>query len=450
MTKLGNNIRLRFAPSPTGMLHLGGARTALFNWIVARQAGGKFLLRMEDTDQKRSKKEFEESILDGLRWLGLDWDEDVVFQSKRKSRHIEVAQDLLAKGLAYYCVCPPDYDGKIVAQKGPCACRDRQESSGALRLKRPLEGSTSFHDLVYSDVEVSNEELDDMVLLRQNGDSTYLLGVAVDDHDMGVTHVVRGVDHLTNTMRQLQILKALNWDAPVYAHLPLIHGEDGKKLSKRHGACNVLEFRDLGFIPESMWNVLARMGWGLKDKEHLTIAEILELFDVHSLSKSSARFDMKKLQHFNQYHMQQLPADRLLQYSQEFKRIDFTPDEEEKAKALMPLIAQRAKTLHDIADGLAIFKRPEQYHELSQEGLEVVQKYLEFCEGVEWVGPALEAKCREFAVSVDLKLVKVAQPLRLAITGSLVSPPVFSLMEALGKNEIQERVRQYAQACKSE
>ena len=448
MTKLSTPMRLRFAPSPTGALHLGGARTALFNWLIARQQGGSFYIRMEDTDKKRSLKEFEDNILEGLSWLGLHWDGDVVYQSHRKERHKEVAQHLLDQGSAYYCECPPASESNANS-KTPCSCRNATLDSGAVRLKRPLEGSTIFQDVVYGSVEVSNAELDDMVLLRANGDPTYLLGVAVDDFDMGITHVVRGVDHLTNTTRQMQIFHALGWPTPIYVHLPLIHGEDGKKLSKRHGACNVLEFRELGFIPEGICNALVRMGWGSKGDETLACEQMLQLFDMNSLSKSSARFDMKKLYHFNQYHMQRTAPEKLLAQI-DLSHLSLNEHQMQQAQQLIPSMIQRAKTLTEIAQGLKVLTKPDNYSEVQLEGMSAAKSFLERSEAIDWRADTLEALCRTCAEELGVKLIFIAQPLRMALTGALVSPPVFQLLETLGKKEVNERFQRYEEASKSQ
>jgi glutamyl-tRNA synthetase len=306
-------IRVRFAPSPTGLLHIGGVRTALFNYLFAKHHGGEFLLRIEDTDKARSTPQAVQVILDGLAWLGLDHDGQTVFQSAREARHVEVARQLLAEGKAYYCYCTPDElremrEAAQAAGKPPRydgSWRDRNPAeappgiSPAIRLRAPQTGETVLEDLVQGSVRVGNAELDDMILLRSDGTPTYLHAVVVDDHDMGITHVIRGDDHLTNTFRQIQIFNACGWDLPNFAHIPLIHGADGAKLSKRHGAVSVLEFREQGFLPEALCNYLLRLGWGHGDAEFLTRAEQIELFDLGGVGRAASRMDYAKLTHLN-------------------------------------------------------------------------------------------------------------------------------------------------------
>lgn len=433
------SVRVRFAPSPTGFLHIGGARTALFNWIFARQNKGAFLLRVEDTDSERNNPEFLQSILEGLTWLGLTWDEDVVYQSQRKERHQTVARTLYEQGGAYYCVCPPGQQQGESAQLA-CACRDKTLTEGALRVRRPLEGSTEFSDEVYGNICVQQEELDDMVILRANGDPTYTLCSVVDDYDMNITHVIRGVDHLTNTARQLQITRLLSWPQPVFAHLPLIHGQDGKKLSKRHGAVNVFEYKDAGFLPEAMQNAFIRMGWGLADHEFMNGADMLKLFSLSSVGKSKAQFAKDKLDHYNRAHMTALPGDDILHRVEEYMPTSLTSEDRAVAQALLPEIIKRSVTLIDVAEALTVLSPPQSYDvDVTEEMRARVCAVLEAC--VSWTAQNLEETFRTYAKENSCKLVQLAQPLRVLLTGKTVSPPVFLLMEALGKDAVWERVR---------
>lgn len=433
-----HSVRVRFAPSPTGFLHIGGARTALFNWVFAKQHGGSFLLRVEDTDTERNTPEFLQSILDGLMWLGLVWDEGIVYQSERKERHKAVAMMLYKQGGAYYCACPPSQ--QAAEDQPPCACRHKALTEGALRLRRPLEGSTQFVDKVYGDVCVQQEQLDDLVLLRSNGDPTYILCCVVDDHDMNISHVIRGVDHLTNTARQLQITKMLSWPQPVFAHLPLIHGQDGKKLSKRHGAVNVFEYKQAGFLPEAMRNAFIRMGWGHADREVISDEEVRRLFSLESVGKSKAQFAKDKLDHYNRAHMAVVPVETLLKRVEEHRPRPLTDEERAMARALLPEIIKRSTTLVDAAEALDVFSKPTQYAvEVTDEERTRVCAVLESC--VSWVAQDLEATFRAYAKEHACKLVHLAQPLRVLLTGKPVSPPVFLLMEVLGKDAVWERLR---------
>ena len=448
-----SKVRVRFAPSPTGDLHIGGARTALFNWVFARQHQGQFLLRIEDTDQKRCTEEYKHSILNGLRWLGLDWDEEPVYQSRRKDRHLEVAHDLLSKGLAYYCVCPPQAatpPEEKSQNTAPCPCREAGHVSGALRLKRPLKGTLSCKDVVYGSVEVEYAQLDDMVLVRSNGMPTYMLCVVVDDYDMGITHIIRGVDHLTNTLRQMLLWQAMDWEMPECAHLPLIHGQDGKKFSKRHGAVSVIEYQKLGFLPDAVCNALMRMGWGHDDTELVTKEEAVSIFSLASVGKSKAQFDLKKLYHYNQHYMANMPTEILLEILKNYTSDPFDEDFINKAKQIFPEIVKRVKTLHECAEALQVLHAPKAYLEhVEDDAINMVRDVLLSCE--KWESDALEASFREYCLTHDCKLVAVAQPLRVLITGKKVSPPIFLVMSVLGLQEVMERIKQYEeQASKSE
>lgn len=455
----------RFAPSPTGYLHLGGARTALFNWLFARHHGGKALLRIEDTDHKRSTQDAIDKILEGLDWLGLDYDEPPVFQSQRADRHREVALALLEAGHAYKCFAtteeleamraeqrankqPQRYDGRW---------RDRDPADApdgtpfVVRLKTPTEGETVIKDAVQGEVRVANAEIDDYVLLRADGTPTYMLAVVVDDHDMGCTHIIRGDDHLNNAFRQLPIIKAMDqieggWPEPVYAHVPLIHGQDGAKLSKRHGAVGVEAYRDeLGVLPEALFNYLIRLGWGHGDKEEFTRQEAIELFDLDGVGKSSSRFDLKKLLNLNGHHIREADDERLARLVA--PEIGAGTDIALLAKA-MPVLKMRAKDTHELAEGAAfLFKqRPLEMSEkasslLDDEGrqrLKLVSERLKSENS--WTIEALEATTKALSEELELGLGKLAQPMRAALTGTTTSPGIFDVLVLLGREESLARI----------
>lgn len=462
----------RFAPSPTGFLHIGGARTALFNWLYARHKGGKFLLRIEDTDRARSTPEAIEAILDGLGWLGLHADEDPVYQFSRRNRHAEVAQQLLKDGKAYHCYASqeelaemretaraegrqPGYDGRW---------RDRDPSGApdgvtpVVRFRSPDEGETIVDDAVQGKVRFANKQLDDMVLLRADGTPTYMLSVVVDDHDMGVTHAIRGDDHLTNAARQTQLFEAIGWRPPVYAHIPLIHGPDGKKLSKRHGALGVEAYRDMGYLPEALLNYLMRLGWGHGDHEILPIEEAIRLFDLDGIGKGAARFDFAKLGAFNGHYIREATDRHLVDATRPFieERIGRTAKEDEltRLEEVMHALKLRARTLLELADGAEfLFKiRPLEMSEKAARILDddartvlgALKPALERAE--DWSVDALEATVKAFAEERELKLGKVAQPLRAALTGSTVSPGIFDVLAVLGREESLGRIAEQANA----
>lgn len=434
---MSGKVRVRFAPSPTGDLHIGGARTALFNWIFAKQNKGDFLLRIEDTNAEKNRSDMVQSILDGLAWLGLEWDEPLVYQSHNKARHQEVAYELLANGKAYYCDCPIDAEDKT-----KCSCRDAGKRQGAVRFKRPLQGKTFFQDVVYGRVEVGNELLDDMVILRTNGAPTYMLSVVVDDFDMSITHVVRGVDHLTNTLRQMLIIEAMGWPLPTFVHLPLIHGADGKKLSKRHGAVGLFEYRDQGFLPNALENALMRMGWGHADTEFVTKQEVLSFFSWDDVGKSKANFDIKKLYHYNQHYMVSMLAQDLLKAVQPFLQGALTQESTQQALLLIPEVVKRCKTLKEVAESLQILWAPETFIEdVSSEVIQDIKSVLATCQM--WNSPTLEEAFRHFCDQKSCKLVHIAQPLRILLTGKKVSPPVFLIMEILGQESVASRIDFY-------
>ncbi len=467
----------RFAPSPTGFLHIGGARTALFNWLFARHHGGKALLRIEDTDKARSTTEAIDAILDGLDWLGLDYDEAPVFQSERAARHAEVANRLLEAGHAYRCYATSEELEQMRAEqraaKKPLRYdgrwRDRdpseapEEAPFVVRLKTPTDGSMVIEDKVQGRVEVKNAEIDDYILLRSDGSPTYMLAVVVDDHDMGVTHVIRGDDHLNNAFRQLPIYRAMQeieggWDDPVYAHIPLIHGADGAKLSKRHGAMGVDAYRDeLGLLPEAVANYLLRLGWGHGDQENFTREEAIALFDLPAVGKSPSRFDFKKLANMNGQYMREADDARLADLAApRIAALEPSFDPASHRGLLieaMPALKARAKNLDELAAGaLFLFRqRPLPMDEkagalLQGEGagelLPDVAERLDACS--EWAIEPLEAELKSMAEERELGLGKIAQPLRAALTGQSTSPGIFDVLVLLGREESLARIREGA------
>jgi glutamyl-tRNA synthetase len=461
---------LRFAPSPTGYLHIGGARTALFNWLYARHAGGIFRLRIEDTDRARSTPEAIAAILGGLEWMGLDWDGDTVFQFVRAGRHREVAEEMLAQGRAYRCYATTEEldamraeqraAGKPVRYDG--RWRDREPSPAeagrpfVVRLKAEQDGQTIVRDLVQGDVTFANNTLDDMILLRSDGTPTYMLAVVVDDHDMGITHVIRGDDHLANTPRQMQIIKAMGWDVPVYGHVPMIHGPDGAKLSKRHGALAVEAYRDMGYLPEAMRNYLLRLGWSHGNDEIIPTRQAVEWFTVENIGRSPARFDTKKLDSINAHYMRETDDGALAKEVAALQaRLDPARALDDKAlarlTAAMPGLKERAKTLVEIAEGAdflytdgprALDAGAEKL--LGPEARTVLGKLVPLLDAAEWSAAALEEAVRTFAAAEGLKLGQVAQPIRAALTGKAASPPIFELLAVLGREESIVRLRTYS------
>jgi glutamyl-tRNA synthetase len=461
----------RFAPSPTGFLHIGGARTALFNWLYARHYGGTMLLRIEDTDRERSTKAAIDAILDGLSWLGLEWDGDVVYQFSRASRHREVAEELLAKGMAYRCYATPEElakmreqaraEGRTRLYDGRWRDRDPGDApSGmkpAIRLKAPLTGETVVEDQVQGRVTWQNENLDDLVLLRSDGNPTYMLAVVVDDHDMGVTHIIRGDDHLTNAARQTQIYQALGWTVPVMAHIPLIHGPDGSKLSKRHGALGVDAYRAMGYLPAAMRNYLVRLGWAHGDQEIFSTEEMIAAFDLPAIGRSPARFDFAKLESLNGHYIRQTPdADLLAEIERILPHIaggqklaaKLTPELRTKFLAAMPGLKERAKTLVDlvVSAGFIFADRPLTLDDkaaavMTGEARSLLGELSDVLGAVEpWSAAATEEVVRSFSDRKGIKLGGVAQPLRAALTGKTTSPPIFDVLEVLGKGESLARI----------
>jgi glutamyl-tRNA synthetase len=459
-------IRTRFAPSPTGLLHIGGARTALFNYLFSRHHGGQFLLRIEDTDRERSTDAATQVILEGLDWLGLTPDEPPVYQSTRAARHAEVALQMLEQGRAYRCYCTADElkqmreqavaEGRSPRYDGRWRDRDPAEAppgiKPAIRLKAPREGETVVDDLVQGPVRVANAEMDDLIILRSDGTPTYLHAVVVDDHDMAITHVIRGDDHLTNTFRQIQIYQAMGWDMPRFAHIPLIHGADGAKLSKRHGAVSVLEFREQGFLPEALCNYLLRLGWAHGDEEILDRVKAIALFDVDGVGRGAARMDYAKLTHVNGVYIRGADDARLTE--DVLRRLAHRHDlalgarAAERIRALIPHLKERAKTLVELADAASFLAHPlplplepKAAALLTPEARIMLRDLAGALEAVGFSVTEIDAALRGFAEATGKKLGQVAQPLRAALTGSTVSPGIDAVLAALGKEEALARIR---------
>jgi glutamyl-tRNA synthetase len=454
-------VRVRFAPSPTGLLHIGGARTALFNLLFARHHGGEFLLRIEDTDRERSTEEATKVILEGLEWLGLRHDGQTVFQSQRAARHAEVAREMVAKGSAYHCYLSAD-ELKAMREATPnlrirSPWRDRNPAEApagvapAIRLKAPREGETVIDDLVQGTVRVANAELDDMIILRSDGTPTYQHAVVVDDHDMAITHVIRGDDHLTNAFRQAQIYDAMGWERPRFAHIPLIHGEDGKKLSKRHGAVSVLEFQEQGYLPEAVCNYLLRLGWAHGDVELLDRDEAVRLFDLDGVGRGAARMDYAKLAHVNAHWLKQRDDGWLA--GEVARRLVGRPGLSlgtaaiHRFRALMPALKERAKTLVELADaaaflahGLPLPMVPKAEALLTAENRMMLRGAGAALAASDFSVAGIDAALRGFAEAQGVKLGQVAQPLRAALTGSNVSPGIDAVLVALGREEALARI----------
>jgi len=462
----------RFAPSPTGFLHIGGGRTALFNWLYARRFGGKMLLRIEDTDRERSTAAAIAAIIEGLTWLELSWDGDIVFQFSRAARHRQIAEQLLAAGKAYHCYATPEEltamreaarrEGRSKLYDGRWRDRDPSEAppgvKPVIRLKAPQTGETVIEDQVQGRVVWQNSDLDDLVLLRSDGTPTYMLAVVVDDHDMSITHIIRGDDHLTNGARQKHIYEALGWNVPNMAHIPLIHGPDGSKLSKRHGALGVDAYRAMGYLPAAMRNYLVRLGWAHGDQEIFSTEEMIAAFDLAAIGRSPARFDFAKLESLNGHYMRATTdadllaaLERLLPHiagGQELAS-KMTPALRNKLLAAMPGLKERAKTLVELFDASRFLwaNRPIDLDDkakamLTPEAKSVIAAVLpQFEAGGDWTPAAIEANVRAFADKAGLKLGAVAQPLRAALTGRTTSPPIFDVLAVLGRDESLARLR---------
>jgi glutamyl-tRNA synthetase len=470
-----DQIVTRFAPSPTGFLHIGGARTALFNWLYARARAGRMLLRIEDTDRERSTQGAIDAILDGLAWLGIEWDGETVYQFARSARHREVAEELLAAGKAYHCYASPEEltamreaarrEGRSKLYDGRWRDRDPSDAppgvKPVIRFKAPQTGETAIDDQVQGRVTWQNDNLDDLVLLRSDGTPTYMLAVVVDDHDMGVTHVIRGDDHLTNAARQTQIYNALDWTVPVMSHIPLIHGPDGSKLSKRHGALGVEAYRAMGYLPVALRNYLVRLGWAHGDQEIFSTEEMIAAFDLPQIGRSPARFDFAKLESLNGHYIRGASAAELMAA---IKGVlphvangaelagKLTPELEAKLLAAMPGLKERAKTLVELIDSAKFLSagRPLALDEraaalLSAEARVLMGKLATRLGAVEpWSAEATEAAVRTFAEAEGAKLGAVAQPLRAALTGRATSPGIFEVLAVLGKAESLARLRDQA------
>ena len=469
---MSDKVVTRFAPSPTGYLHIGGARTALFNWLYARHTGGVMLLRIEDTDRERSTDAATAAILDGLKWLGLEWEGEPISQFARADRHREVAEELVRLGKAYYCYAspqeleemrekaraegrPPRYDGRW---------RDRDPSEApegvkpAIRIKAPQDGETLVRDRVQGDVRFPNKDLDDFIILRSDGNPTYMHAVVVDDHDMGVTHIIRGDDHLTNAARQTVIYQAMGWDVPVMAHIPLIHGPDGAKLSKRHGALGVEAYRAMGYLPEALRNYLARLGWSHGDDEVMSTQDMIGWFEIEDVNKGAARFDYAKLEALNGVHMRRMDDSALLDqllatlpFIETRGALPLEPSEGQKAMLLaaMPGLKERAKTLVELADSAQYLfvTRPLSLDEKAAQILDADARatlagLLPDLEALgEWSVESTEGAVRAYAEKTGLKLGKIAQPLRAAATGRATSPGVFDVLAVLGREEALGRLK---------
>jgi glutamyl-tRNA synthetase len=471
LTDMTTPVVTRFAPSPTGFLHIGGARTALFNWLYARGRGGRMLLRIEDTDRERSTKEAIAAILDGLTWLGIEWDGDAVYQFSRAARHREVAEQLLAAGQAYRCYASQQEldemrerarrEGRAKLYDGRWRDRDPSEAPAGvrpvIRLRAPLTGETAIEDQVQGRVVWQNENLDDLVLLRSDGTPTYMLAVVVDDHDMSVTHIIRGDDHLTNGARQTQIYNALGWQVPVMAHIPLIHGPDGSKLSKRHGALGVDAYRAMGYLPQALRNYLVRLGWSHGDQEIFSTQEMIEVFDLPQIGRAPARFDFAKLESINGHYIRHTgdadlvaTIERLLPHIANGTELaaKFSPDLKAKLCAAMPGLKERAKNLVELFDSAQFLyaERPIAIDQkarplLGPQACAIIGELLGDLSNVEpWTKEMIENTVRAFVERKDLKLGAVAQPLRAALTGRPTSPGIFDVLHVLGKPESLARL----------
>ena len=458
----------RFAPSPTGALHIGGARTALFNWLFARHHGGRFLLRIEDTDKARSTPENTQAILEGLTWLGLDWDDEPVSQAARAPRHAEVARQMLASGAAYKCFSTQDEieafrdaaraEGRSTLFRSPWRDVPEAEHPDApyvLRLKAPRTGATTLTDAVQGEVTVRNDQLDDMVLLRSDGSPVYMLAVVVDDHDMGVSHVIRGDDHLNNAFRQNLIYDAMGWPKPVLAHIPLIHGPDGKKLSKRHGATGTAEYRDMGYPAAGMRNYLTRLGWSHGDDEFFTDAQARAWFDLGGIGRSPARFDFKKLDNISGQHIAATDDAALLQELADFRTATgataLTDAQKDGLRKAMYCLKERAKTFPELLEKahFVLASRPLAPDEKATKALDDVSRGIlaeltPHLQSASWNREPLEGIVSQVAEGHGLKLGKLAGPLRAALAGRAVSPSVFDMMLVLGREETIARLQDAA------
>jgi glutamyl-tRNA synthetase len=461
-----SKVITRFAPSPTGFLHIGGARTALFNWLYAKHCGGKFLLRIEDTDKKRSTAEATNAIILGMRWLGLEWDEEIYSQASHFERHKEVAKSLLSSGKAYKCYCSKEElmtmrekalrNGSTRLYDGTWRDRDPKDVpidiKPVIRLKMPLLESTTIDDLIQGKIEVANNTLDDMILLRSDGSPTYMLAAAVDDNDMNISHVLRGDDHLTNTFRQIQIYRAMNWKIPEYAHMPLLHGSDGAKLSKRHGALGVEAYEEMCVLPAAMNNYLLRLGWSHGNDEIITQKQAIEWFEIQKVGKSASRFDQEKLNNINGYYINECDEERLINLVlpkiSDLLSDNISPKSSQRLKLGLNDLKYRSKTLLELADNAQVYcinkvikiegKALKKFDQGSRELLARVHDRLEKL--AKWDNQSLESSIKSIAVENNIGLGKVAQPLRMALSGNFNSPGIFEIMAVLGKLETLKRI----------
>ncbi|AIL65000.1 Glutamate--tRNA ligase [Rickettsiales bacterium Ac37b] len=457
----------RFAPSPTGFLHIGGARTALFNYLFAKHNNGKFLLRIEDTDQERNSKQAIEAILEGLSWLGLSWDGDVIYQSSRINRHLEVAHTLIAEGKAYYCYMTPEELsilrdetaklGKQFRYDGRWRDRDPSEApegiNPAIRLKVAKEGRIVINDKVQGQIITENSELDDMILVRSDGTPTYMFAVVVDDHDMGITHIIRGDDHLTNASRQEVLYQALGWNSPTFAHIPLIHGPDGSKLSKRHGALGVEAYRDMGYIPEALRNYLLRLGWSHGNDEIISTLQAIEWFNLESIGQSPARLDLKKLDNINAHYLKNSENIKLIEFIQasleEKLGYALNCDKISTLELAMNGLKIRAKNLNELADNAFFYVAdlPLQYSEkaaqiMTEDAKILLNQLTGMLQNIDlWAEENLHNVIKDYASNLNIKLGDIAQIIRVALTGSTTSPSVFEIMSILGKAASLERLQ---------
>ncbi|MDX8406629.1 MAG: glutamate--tRNA ligase [Mariprofundus sp.] len=452
-------VRTRFAPSPTGMLHIGGARTALFSWLYARHHGGEFVLRIEDTDRERSTDEATQVILDGLSWLGLDWDGEPVFQAARQEEHLLAVEKLMAEGHAYRCYCSKEeLDGMREAQRAAGKkpmydgrCRQRTDGPAdapfVIRFRSPDEGETIVSDMVLGNVSFPNAELDDLILLRSDGTPTYNLAVVVDDAAMGITHVVRGSDHLNNTPRQIQLYQALDLPMPKFAHIPLIHGPDGAKMSKRHGAVAVTEYREKGYLPDAVNNYLARLGWSHGDEELFSRDQMIEYFDLAQVGKGASRFDQQKLDWLNGHYMREADAGSLVSEVARFLNVDTSkgPD----LAAIIPSLQERSKNLLELAEGARFFYvAPTAYNEKAvkknfKEGTwPLLEQFIAAVDAMDaFSGEAVHELIQRVCADAGVNMGKLAQPVRILVSGGPVSPPIDATLELLGKDETLARLR---------
>ncbi len=457
------SIITRFAPSPTGFLHIGSARTALFNWLYTKKRLGKFYLRIEDTDKVRSTPEAIKTIIESLKWLGLNWDGEIVFQSHRQSRHKEIAEKLVSLGQAYYCYLTPEQIAEE-RRKSPYSklispWRDKSSRPNlspnvnpVIRLRSIDSGSLTIHDTVQGNVQVNNEQLDDMILLRSDGTPTYMLAVVVDDYDMGVNYIIRGDDHLTNTFRQIQIYNAMGWELPNYAHIPLIHGEDGAKLSKRHGALGVQHYREMGYLPETLCNYLLRLGWGYGNKEILSINEAIEIFDVSDIGKSPARFDMNKINSLNAHYISMQNDEKLLGYVTLLLGLQDNLKMQEKLMLAMPQLKVRANTLLNLAANAKIYVTPQVPMDKKSEEVLANSKNREFLRFIvdkmsniaaeDWNLENIKNTAELIAKELNIEPILIIQILRAGVIGTFNSPGIYEVLSIIGRDETIKRINE--------